>query len=151
MINGFFLFKVISLYLYFGLTIDELRSNYPKAIDHKEICLNMIEKLEDSEMTATQQAYLGGFQTIWANHVFNPIQKLKTFNKGKKNIEEGIRRDPNNMDIRFVRLSVQMNCPAFLGYNQHIDSDRKILEDQMPIISSLKLKEMVQGLLTKVE
>ena len=39
-------------------------------------------------------------ETIWANHMFKPINKLETFNNGRKNIEKIIKKDPNNIEIR---------------------------------------------------
>lgn len=47
-------------------------------------------------------AYLGGLQTIWANHVFSPISKLNTFKEGKKNIEQAIKKEPENVELRFI-------------------------------------------------
>jgi len=149
MMNWIAIIAMLGLPMFAGFSTEDLRLNYPEAIHQKEICSQIINELEEKELSAVHQAYLGGYQTIWANHVFNPIQKLKTFNKGKKNIDEAVRKDPKNIDIRFVRLSVQLNCPKFLGYDEHIKEDKQFIKDHSHKISSVKLKEMCQDLITK--
>lgn len=88
----------------------------------------MIEELELSkEKSVIALAYLGAYQTVWANHIFNPLTKLATFKKGKKNIELAISKEPENIEIRYIRFSVQKNAPSFLGYNSHLKEDRDFL------------------------
>ena len=66
--------------------LNEVRTSYRIAVQDKKVCEKMIRVLEQSkEKSAVHIAYLGGYQTIWANHVFNPMEKPTTFNKGKEN------------------------------------------------------------------
>ncbi|MNL63352.1 hypothetical protein D3C87_1874840 [compost metagenome] len=92
-------------------------------------------------------AYLGAFQTIWAKHVINPISKLSTFKKGKKNIEDAVKSKPDNVEIRFVRLSVQVNCPSFLGYSGKINEDKKIVQMGIQNVKSVILKKMMEAII----
>ena len=59
-----------------------------------------------------------------AEYSFNPYSKLSFFKKGKNKIEKAIKLKPNNPELRFIRLSVQVNIPSFLGYNDEIKSDK---------------------------
>jgi hypothetical protein len=90
--------------------------------------------------------YLGGLQTIWANHVFNPINKLKTFKEGKINIEKAIKLDPDNVELRFIRLSIQKNAPSFLGYNSNINSDKEFIKSNQKTISSAIVRNNINEL-----
>ena len=108
--------------------LNEVRSSYSKAVLDKKLCEKMIEDLELSkEKSVIALAYLGAYQTVWANHIFNPLTKLATFKKGKKNIELAISKEPENIEIRYIRFSVQKNAPSFLGYNSHLKEDRDFL------------------------
>lgn len=108
--------------------LNEVRSSYSKAVLDKKLCEKMIEELELSkEKSVIALAYLGAYQTVWANHIFNPLTKLATFKKGKKNIELAISKEPENIEIRYIRFSVQKNAPSFLGYNSHLKEDRDFL------------------------
>lgn len=108
-----------TMFLLTGFTatgLDVVRANYNKVLSDKKLCKEMISELEKTKTnSATHLAYLGGLKAIWANHVFSPISKVNTFDEGKKNIEKAIKAEPDNVELRFIRLSIQKNAPGFLG------------------------------------
>lgn len=117
--------------------IDEARINYDKVIKDEVLCKKMILELEKVKNdSAVNLAYLGGFQTILAKHVFSPIEKLKTFKEGKKLIDEAVLKEPNNIEIRFIRLSVQKNAPDFLGYKSNVKEDEEFIRKNRNTVSS---------------
>lgn len=73
--------------------------------------------------TAVTKAYKGLCETMLANHSIWPVAKLNYFLRGKIRIEESVIADPENAEIRYIRLLVQLNAPSWLGYNQNIESD----------------------------
>lgn len=131
----------------FGMDLEYVRANYDKAVTDKKLCRQLIEDLEKAEKSSLFLAYLGGLQTIWANHVFSPISKLNTFNQGKKNIEKAIASDKDNAEIRFIRLSVQKNAPSFLGYNSMIKTDKAFLRTHRTKITSQVVQNKIDKLL----
>lgn len=128
--------------------LDVVRANYYKVVSDKKMCKQMITELEKTKNnSATHLAYLGGLQTIWSNHVFSPISKLNTFKEGKKNIEQAIENEPNNAELRFIRLSVQKNAPSFLGYKSSINEDTEFIKKNTDQISSDILHKNIKTLL----
>ena len=128
--------------------MNEVRTNFNLAVQDKNICKKMMEKLEQyNEKSSVYLAYLGGYQTIWANHVFNPLSKLATFKKGKNNIELAISKEPENVEIRYIRFSVQKNAPSFLGYNSHLKEDKDFLVKNKKNINSDLLQKNIETLL----
>lgn len=94
--------------------LDAVRTNYSKMVSDKDLCKRTIAELENlKNPSATHIAYLGAAQSIWANHIFSPLSKLKTFNKGKENIEKAIKMEPFDIELRFIRLSIQKKCTFF--------------------------------------
>jgi len=130
-----------------SIDLEILRANYQKAISDKKLCQTMIENLNSEKENSVKLAYLGAFQTIWAKHTISPISKFNTFKKGKKNIEEAVKLDPDNLEIRIIRLSVQSNCPSFLGYRNSIEEDKRMIQSQNKNIVSVHLKKMISGLI----
>ncbi|MBK6729586.1 MAG: hypothetical protein IPG60_01040 [Bacteroidetes bacterium] len=129
------------------LSLDDIRRNYQLAVDDKSICRSMIDQLGENTQDNVQLAYRGAFQTIWANHTYNPVSKFNTFNAGKDNIEKAVTLSPNNVEIIFIRYSIQKNIPSFLGYKSNMQSDRKFLQNNLNNISSAELKKMVVAVL----
>lgn len=127
--------------------LDEVRMNYEHAVTDKNLCRQMIQTLSTNDGNAVNIAYYGAYQTIWAKHVFNPIDKLNTFNKGKRNINKAALLSPDNIDVIFVRHSVQKNCPAFLGYRSNLKEDEAFLKQHLQEITSTNFRQMVISLL----
>lgn len=130
-----------------SMDLETVRLNYDKAASDKKLCQAMIEALCTSTESAVHRAYLGAFQTIWAKHSSNPISKLQTFKKGKRNIEDAVMSKPDNVEIRLLRLSVQSNCPSFLGYKKNIEEDKKFILSNTKNITSALLREWMAVLI----
>lgn len=53
--------------------------------------------------------------------------RLKTFKWGKAWLEEAIATDPDNAELRFLRLSIQERTPRIVGYKGNIEADKAFL------------------------
>ncbi|MFB2120398.1 hypothetical protein [Parapedobacter sp. 2B3] len=60
-------------------------------------------------------------------------------------IEQAVADEPNNAEIRLIRLSVQEHLPKFLKYNDNIEADRQFVEQALPEIEDAGLKAMING------
>lgn len=128
--------------------LEALRANYANTKTDKALCKRLIVELSKvKNNSATHLAYLGALQAIWANHAINPIRKLSTFKEGKRAIEQAVKAEPNNVEIRFLRLSIQKNAPFFLSYNANIKQDEKFIEKNLDKIGSAILKKNIQTML----
>ena len=76
-------------------------------------------------------AYRGISKTMISDHVFLPTTKLGYFNDGKADLENAIKTEPNNPELRYLRLLVQLNSPFFLGYSSNISSDVTIFVNNL--------------------
>lgn len=78
-----------------------------------------------------------------ANHVFNPVTKLRYFNNGKSILENAIAKAPANTELRYLRLTIQLNAPSFLGYNKMIEADKMFLQKNVTATEDADLKKMI--------
>lgn len=130
--------------------LDRVRSHYGELASNKAICMELNQALTVSQRTSTiHLGYLGAVQTIMANHTANPINKLKTFKKGRQLIEESIQMDPKNAELRFIRLSIQKKAPSFLGYRGNIAEDAAYLRKYKETIASQMVRKNVNELLAE--
>lgn len=137
----------------FSQDFEAFRIQYEKAIEDEDTCKMLIEqfkiKEKKNELKSVELAYLGALETIWAKHVFNPFSKLKTFKKGKEKIEAAIKQAPNDIEIYYLRLSVQKNAPSFLGYNNHIKEDTAFIKKNRHLVTSVILNKHITSLLNE--
>ena len=131
----------------FALDLEYVRRSYEPAVKDEKLCQTLIEQLSKETGNAVFLGYLGAYQTIWANHTSSPLSKLNTFNKGKKNIEKALKMAPDNIELHFIRLSIQVNSPDFLQYNSHINEDKKFLKNNINKVDSKSLKAMCYKLI----
>jgi len=80
---------------------------------------------------ALVQAYAGAGEAAMAECMSGPLDKLGTFKRGKRNIEEAVEKEPADAEIRFLRFATQANIPAMLGYNNMRD-DKAIIVSRLP-------------------
>ncbi|MFA6276846.1 MAG: hypothetical protein WC622_08855 [Pedobacter sp.] len=91
--------------------------------------------------------YKGAAFMMEAKYAFNPITKLSRFSKGKTAIEQAIAREPGNMEMRFIRFSIQTNLPGFLGYHGNIASDKQKLLAGVGSLTDKVLKDNITAYL----
>lgn len=90
----------------------------------------LIEKSAEAYNQTNEPLYAGFLavgQFFMAKHVFNPLKKMSYFNEGKTMLDNAVKLDPANVEIRLMRLIAQEKSPRFLGYDQNISEDRKFL------------------------
>jgi hypothetical protein len=68
--------------------------------------------------------YMGTLQALKAKHTWNPYYKIKYLNDAEKTFKIAVTGDPTNIEIRFMRFSVEHNVPGFLGYTKNLVADR---------------------------
>jgi len=56
---------------------------------------------------------------------------------------------PSNLEIRYLRYSIQHESPGFLGYNKNMVEDRKMLIDKVSEVQDAELKSMIKSFLLK--
>lgn len=55
--------------------------------------------------------------------------KMDRFKEGAKLLESTIKSEPNNIEIRMIRLSIQENVPGITGYKKNIKEDKKYITE----------------------
>ena len=75
--------------------------------------------------------YMGTLQALKAKHTWNPYFKIKYLNDAEKTFKGAVAGDPSNIEIRFMRFSVEHNVPGFLGYTKNLVADRTEIVKQI--------------------
>ena len=102
---------------------EQLREMYWRAEDDVAIRFFYDQAQKEKITDAVVLAYLGVATAMQAQVAEGISDKLRYFSEGKDKIEEAVKLDPNNPEIRFLRFSVQSEVPAILGYRSDIGED----------------------------
>ena len=137
----------ISYFLLSGdIDIAEVRQLYKGADLSKQNTSVLFDKLESITKSDDKVlvAYKGAVTTMTARYQKGTKLKKDVFKNGVSLLEFALTSEPENIEIRFVRLSVQQNSPKFLKYNSHLEVDKKYVLDHFDDINSTNLKTYIK-------
>ena len=109
--------------------IIKLREEYILSQNNLESCikLNNLSKYCNSKLEPVKYSYNIISNIMKCNFILNPLSKYKIFKNSTQKLDSLIILNPQHTEIRFLRYLVQLNCPKFLLYDTHIDSDYKLI------------------------
>ncbi len=112
----------------FSYDINKIRKDYVDAVTNEKTATRLYGELQSIKNPSPLiLAYLGASDAIRAKHSWNPVNKLGFLKKGCKTLDQAVSLSPNQLEIRFLRFSLEHYLPDFLGYSKHLEEDRKKL------------------------
>ena len=124
--------------------ISEVRALYKEAAQEERAAQELLKITAQSKAKdPLMLGYHGVAQMMMAKHVGNPFKKLSYFNKGKDLFSEAISADPQNLELRFLRFTVQAETPGFLNYKQNLGEDKRILLSGTSGLKDPGLRQMI--------
>ena len=125
-----FLLLLIISNLMFSQNLKEYRALLQKGEKSEKSAKTLIDKSTTAYKNSKEPVYLGFLAVgkfFMAKHAFNPLKKMSYFNEGKKLMENSLKAEPDNLEVRLMRLITQESVPKILGYSQNISEDRTYL------------------------
>lgn len=102
------------------------------ALESKKTTDSLYKSLEDiKDKPALINAYMGTLEALKAKHTWNPYYKIKYLNDSERTFKTAVAADPRNIEIRFMRFSIEHNVPKFLGYTDNLIDDREEIVKQI--------------------
>ena len=119
---------ILFFYFTFFITIHSQEFIFYKTIqeDEQSILEKGLKELSTYKNSMLLQVYMGAIQAKLAQFERNPQQKISKFKQAVNQIESGIKKDPKNIEYRFVRYLIQENAPKILKYQSNLQEDKKI-------------------------
>lgn len=147
----------MSLIIHFSLVAstpskrNEIRESFFKA-SYDKFTFNGFQSLLKEEVFTnknTYRGYLGAFSVLKAKYNGNIIQKLKLIGQGTQELDKAIKNDPDNLELRFLRFSVEFHVPGILLNKSHLTVDRNFIMNNAHKATALSLSDnFVSGLLS---
>lgn len=76
---------------------------------------------------ATVLGYRAVAEAVQARYLWNPLAKLKAVRAAQAQFTKAVALAPDNVEIRFLRYTVESNVPHYLGFSQHLEDDRRLV------------------------
>ncbi len=125
-----------------GQPLQEARSSFHQAVLNPESSRDFHKTMESSlHNSATLMAYQAVSEALIAQVVWNPFSKLSQVMKYDKIMQDAVMQDDENIEIRFLRLAIEVNLPAFLGMSEHVKEDRDMIVQNMSKVGSMSLEK----------
>lgn len=122
------IFAILGFLFFVNSNIELIRNSYVDAASSKEQAeafYKLVQK--EKETTTVIKAYKGAARALKARYTSDKKQRKDLFVQGVTAIEELIKHEPNNVEIRLIRLSIQENTPKILRYKSNIEQDKQII------------------------
>lgn len=119
---------LLSIFLFVCQELPNVRQSYvdaSKSQKNSEEFYNLMDNYNKDNKVLL--AYKGASIALKAKYAKQIKQKKSLFIEGAKMLETALKNDPNNLEIRLIRLSIQENSPKILNYKSNIDEDKKLL------------------------
>lgn len=130
-----------------GIDLDLVRGHYAQAARDPQACQDMLAHFQGKQLDPLAAGYLGAFEAMWAEHAQGPRSKLESFRRGTDRIDQAISGLPEEVELRFIRLSIQRNCPWILGYRSDQEEDERQLRAGLARVKDPVLRSLMVALL----
>jgi len=112
--------------------VTEIRKQMLRAIKSPKVTDSLYNDLQIiSKKTPLILAYFGALEALKAKNSWNPYRKVKMLIASGKTLQQAVKASPNDMEIRFVRFSIQFNLPGFLGLSKDMAADKSQIIQQL--------------------
>ncbi len=88
-------------------------------------------------------AYKGSAKALEAKEGWNPLSRIGHLKDADRLFEKAIEKEPKNIEIRFLRFSVQYYIPKWLGLSDNLDEDKSVIVKNIQDYKKLNIDEGV--------
>ncbi len=114
------------------VNVSDVRKQMLRAINSSQITDSLYTNLKNiGKKTPLIIAYVGALEALKAKNSWNPYTKIKYLNLSGKTVQQAVIASPGDMEIRFIRFSIQANLPHFLGLNKDLAADKNQILQQL--------------------
>ena len=123
---GLFVFNTLQATQNDDAKLGELRKLYIKAAEdkkHSDGFYAHLKRIGDS-VSPVVQGYSAMAAFLKSRDSRNPLNKLRHFNRGKEMLQKAFENAPQNIELTYLRLTIQVGAPSFLNYNDNVQDDK---------------------------
>lgn len=129
-------------------TVDQARIAFEIAATNEDKTTELLNNLNDSNLTPILLAYRGATEALMGKFAGVPWSKYTWCKQSMRTFEKAVAAEPENIEIRYLRIAIQIHLPAILNMSGDIESDKAcILKNLKFSHNELMNKKIAQYLL----
>ena len=127
----------------------DIRKLFYQATEESESADFLNEMLTESltSKDITLRGYKGISFMLLSKHAYNPYTKISYFTKGSAILDQAIQEDNENIELRFLRYTIQSEAPIFLNYRSELSLDLNFIQTQVNNLKDFDLKNRINNYL----
>ena len=123
-------------------TIHDIRHEfYQSTLDYKYASPLLVKLKEIKNPNALELAYTAATEAILAKPGWNIFKKMGHLRRSRDCFNDAVALDLTDVEIRFLRLSVEYHLPGYLGFSSHISQDKQMILNSMSNFENKSLKQ----------
>jgi hypothetical protein len=129
-------------------SIETIRLKFRKAAENEAIAKDLLSSLQHSgNKDPLILGYLAATEALMAKHAFLPTSKYSWCKRAMNDFSNAIHMAPENLEIRYLRIAVEVNLPSLLGMSGDIKEDKTMIVLLLPRSKDSELKKNAVQLL----
>lgn len=130
------------------MSLTEIRNEYFYASFGSELIEGFNNKLlKIKKRTPIIVAYDAATKAVMTRTTWNWFKKLDYLDESRDLFEEAVKEDPKNVEIRFLRFTVEERIPGYLGYSDHMEIDKVVILKYLENYDSKKIAPEISNFL----
>ncbi|MGJ1203496.1 hypothetical protein [Sphingobacterium lactis] len=130
-----------------SLDMTAIRNDFNKGVKDESLCQKHLQALNKHADSPVERGYAAAYHMFMAKHTGNPFKKMNIFKEGKAKLEKELKGNPNNVELRFIRLSIQYHIPKYLGYHNDIEKDKDYVMNNLYKLNDKFVKDKIYNYL----
>jgi hypothetical protein len=123
-----------------------LRKSYFEATENETLADSLATTLKNMpDKSPVFVAYWAACEGLRAKFVFSPYKKIQYINQAQKIFAGAVQLAPKNIEIRFLRFSMQHNIPAFLGQSKNLEEDLATIVENFDTDENLQIDQAMRS------
>lgn len=115
-----------------ALSLEDVRRRYAAALQARNLAGALLADLDEDSTEAVILAYRAATQALAAQQTGHPFRKLDYVKQSANTFRRALVLEPENVEIRYLRFSIQHHLPAFLGMSRDLEADREVVVRNWP-------------------
>ncbi len=125
-----------------NLSLAQIRERYQAAAEDPLEAESLWRKLDHYRgEDAIILGYKAATRVLLANFSLFPLTKLAYLKEAMQLFRQAVRQDPGNIEVRFLRYSIQHHLPTFLNESRDMPEDKAVLMERIAEYRAYQLSQ----------